>query len=126
MEDENKINSELDALTTKKESERKAQNYIDKSNSLYFNAALTSYNNKLNQVKYDWKGVLAGLPYIPVIVLNGNEWIINKLTKVEPNTQLPFTCADNKKYKYCMPYCNRTYEFVYTNEKVDPIYDISI
>ena len=27
---------------------------------------------------------------------------------------------------HCMPYCNRTYEFVYTNEKVDPIYDISI
>ena len=85
-----------------------------------------NYNKKLEQLKYDWKGVLAGLPYIPVIVLNGNEWNVNKLTNVEPNTQLPFTCADNKKYKYCMPYCNRTYEFVYTNEKVDPIYDISI
>ena len=80
----------------------------------------------IKQIKYDWKAVLAGLPYIPVIVLDGNEWITNKLTKVEPDTRLPFTCMDNKKYKYCMPYCNRTYKFVYTNEKVDPIYDISI
>jgi hypothetical protein len=85
-----------------------------------------SYNKKLKITKYDWKAALGGLIYIPVIVLNGNEWIINKLTKVEPDTQLPFTCIDNKKYKYCMPYTNRTYEYVYTDKEVDPIYDISI
>ena len=61
-----------------------------------------------------------------IIVLNGNEWVTNKLTKVEPDTQLPFTCIDNKKYKYCMPYTNRTYDYVYTDKEVDPIYDISI
>ena len=32
----------------------------------------------------------------------------------------------NKKYRYCMPDCNRTYEVVYTDKEVDPIYDISI
>lgn len=85
-----------------------------------------SYNKKLKITKYDWKAALGGLVYIPVIVLNGNEWIINKLTKVEPDTQLPFTCIDNKKYKYCMPYTNRTYEYIYTDKEVDPIYDISI
>ena len=48
MENENKINSELEALTTKKNAERKAQNYLDKSDDIYANAALKSFNNKLN------------------------------------------------------------------------------
>lgn len=48
LENDAKINSELDALTTQREAERKAQNYLDKRSSLYQNAALISFNNKLN------------------------------------------------------------------------------
>jgi hypothetical protein len=85
-----------------------------------------NYNKEIKIAKYDWKTALSGSDYIPVIVLSGHEWIVNKLIRIEPNTQLPFTCIDNKKYRYCMPYCNRTYEVVYTDKEVDPIYDISI
>ncbi len=51
LEDDLKINSELDALTTQNNSEQKAQNYLNKRNSLYQNAALISFNNKLNSSK---------------------------------------------------------------------------
>lgn len=48
MENDAKINSELDALTTQNNAEKKAQSLIDKRNSLYQNAALISFNNRLN------------------------------------------------------------------------------
>lgn len=49
LENDAKINSELDALTTQRDAERKAQNYLDKRDSLYQNAALISFNSKLNR-----------------------------------------------------------------------------
>ena len=48
LEDDAKVNSELDALTTQKNSERKARNILDRRDGLYANAALTGFNSRLN------------------------------------------------------------------------------
>ncbi len=51
MEEDLKLNSELDALTISQNAEKKAQYYLNKRNNLYQNAALISFNNKLNTNK---------------------------------------------------------------------------
>ena len=48
LERDVKINSELNALTTLQNSEQKAQNLLDKRNSLYHNTTLIAFNSKLN------------------------------------------------------------------------------
>ena len=48
LENDAKINSELDALTTQQDAERRAQAYMDRRNSLYANTALTAFNTGLN------------------------------------------------------------------------------
>ncbi len=44
--DDEKLNGELNALTTLKNSERKAQTYIDRANDYYRNAQLQSFQTK--------------------------------------------------------------------------------
>ena len=48
LEDDLRLNTEIDALTTQQKSERKAQSLLDKRDSLYANAELKSFNSKLN------------------------------------------------------------------------------
>ena len=48
LEEESSLNSELDALNTQNKAESRAQKLIDKRNSLYADAELTSYNSSIN------------------------------------------------------------------------------
>ncbi len=48
--DDARLNGELEALTTLRESERTADNYIFQAEQLYANAGLTSFNAKQNYI----------------------------------------------------------------------------
>lgn len=84
----------------------------------------------IEQIKYDWKTFKGGLDFVPVLALENNIWVVRKLIKVEPYTNMPFTCKNEIgveiKYKYCMPYNDETYLMVFNSEPVKAEYDISI
>jgi len=48
LENDNKLNSTLEALSTQKNAERRAAQYMNRRNSLYENARLISYNSRRN------------------------------------------------------------------------------